>query len=324
MNAHNEHITDALLVSYLLEETTPEQIAVVEAWLDESAANKTYLLELKKVWEESFRKAVVSSPDEEAAWQRFKQRITPHKTVVRKIHPGWWQAAAVILLLAGAAYFIFRNDNATPQMLIASSGDAIRTDTLADGSVITLNKQSSLSYPQIFSGNNRKVSLQGEAFFNIAPDRSKPFIISVNDVTVTVLGTSFNIKSTGGATEVIVETGLVEVQRKAQKVALKPGQKLRVAPADSALVVQEEKSMLHRYYQTKEFVCDGTPLWKLAEVLSEAYDVSIIIERPSLRNLLLDVTFSNESLDNILEIIRMTFNTHNIRIIKTGNQIILR
>ncbi|MGZ8545369.1 MAG: FecR domain-containing protein, partial [Flavisolibacter sp.] len=64
--------------------------------------------------------------------------------------------------------------------------------------------------------------------------------------------------------------------------------------------------------------------WKLVTVLNEAYEVNITIERAELKNLPLDVTFSNESIDVILDIIRETFNSYNIQVIRQGNNIILR
>src|SRR3546814_17421332 len=66
----------------------------------------------------------------------------------------------------------------------------LRNVTLADGSVVTLNKNSELSYPRRFTGSSRTVSLQGEAFFDVETDREKPFVISVNDVEVEVTGRS--------------------------------------------------------------------------------------------------------------------------------------
>src|SRR6185295_8602769 len=80
------------------------------------------------------------------------------------------------------------------------TGQNVLVDTLSDGSVITLNKRSTITYPSKFKGNTRAIALKGEAFFNVAPDQKKPFIISVNDEQETVVGTSFNIKSENGNT----------------------------------------------------------------------------------------------------------------------------
>ena len=163
--------------------------------------------------------------------------------------------------------------------------------------------------------------MQGEAFFAVTPDKTRPFIIYVNDVTVRVVGTSFNIKSVNGNTEVIVESGVVQVMKKNKKAELNPEEKIFVKKEDSTLLKEGQRGSLYNYYRTSEFECDNTPLWKLVEVLNEAYGANIIIERKELRDLPLTTTFHNESLDNILEVIRQTFN---ISVSKTPGHIILK
>jgi len=113
----------------------------------------------------------------------------------------------------------------------------------------------------------------------------------------------------------------VQVIKNGKTVELKPGEKATVQASNSMPVKEVEKEQLYNYYRTKEFVCDGTPLWKLVEVLNEAYHVNIIIERSQLRNQPLDVTFSNESLDQILKVLELTLDIHADT---SGNRIILR
>ena len=78
---------------------------------------------------------------------------------------------------------------------------------------------------------------------------------------------------------------------------------------------------MYNYYRSKKFVCDGTPLWKVVEKLNEAYDVQIVFENEALRNKPLTTTFDNEPLDNILNIIKLSFN---ISVVKEKGKIILR
>ena len=206
-------------------------------------------------------------------------------------------------------------------MITASASDTALIQKLNDGSVVTLNKNSSLAYPDKFAGDEREVTLNGEGFFQVTPDKSKPFTVHVNDITVKVVGTSFNIRTLNGKTEVIVETGIVQVSRKNKMVELRPKEKVLVSQEDSSLVKQVETEKLYNYYRTKEFVCDNTPLWKLVEVLNEAYQANIVIQKPQLRSLPLNTTFSNESLDHILEVIQLTFD---ITVEKENDKIILR
>ncbi len=320
------HIDDELLVKYLLGESTVDENIAVEQWINKDEINQKYYNDFKTIWEESKQFAYKSTVDEEASWQRFRSRIQAvptNKAEVKSINTfSWIKIAAMIVIIAGAVvlgYKIFSNKEI--KTLAVQSQSKVVTDTLPDRSIITLNKNSSISYPAKFNGGTRPITLQGEAFFKVTPNKSKPFIVHVNDVTVKVVGTSFNIKSINGNTEVIVETGIVQVIKNDNTVELHPEERILVKKDDSILAKENETGTLYNYYRTKEFECDNTPLWKLVEVLNQAYDVNIVIQRKELRNLPITTTFNNESLDNILEIIRQTFN---ISVAKTGSQIILK
>ena len=165
------------------------------------------------------------------------------------------------------------------------------------------------------------MSLKGEAFFNVAPNKKKPFIISVNDVQITVVGTSFNVKTVNGNTDVVVETGIVRVTRAGKTVELKANEEVIVNVKDSALTKEKVSDQLYKYYRTKEFVCDDTPLWKLVEVINEAYNSHVVIGNPALKDMGITTTFNNESLEQVLNVISLTLS---IRIIKEGDTIILQ
>ena len=194
-------------------------------------------------------------------------------------------------------------------------------DTLPDNSVVTVNKGSSISYLSKFKGETRQVSLKGEAFFNVTPNKKKPFIISVNDVQITVVGTSFNVKTVNGNTDVVVETGIVKVTRAGKTVELKANEEVVVNVKDSALTKEKVSDQLYKYYRTKEFICDDTPLWKLVEVINEAYNSHVVIGDPALKDMGITTTFNNESLEQVLNVISLTLN---IKIVKEGDTIILQ
>ncbi len=224
-------------------------------------------------------------------------------------------AAAILIIAIG----LFWWNQPAPEKTLAS-GQSILTEKLADGSEITLNKQSSLHYPKSFKGKTRSVELKGEAFFKITPDKAKPFIIDVKDVQVTVVGTSFNVREDSNYVEVLVETGTVKVSRDGQEVTLQAGEKISMPFAGKVTEKEQVSDQLHNYYRTKEFVCDDTPLWKLVQVLNEAYKTNIVFGREELKDLRMNTTFYNESLDQVLEVIHLTFN---ITVRKENGRIIL-
>jgi ferric-dicitrate binding protein FerR (iron transport regulator) len=109
------------------------------------------------------------------------------------------------------------------------AGSHARLDTLPDGSVVTLYRHANISYLNGLKGQARTVRLQGEAFFSVIHNPSRPFVVHANDITVKVLGTSFTIRSNTGNTEVMVKTGIVQVIRGVDSIVLHAGEKVAFA-----------------------------------------------------------------------------------------------
>lgn len=331
MNTEMNEQTDILLVKYMLGEATPEEQQQVQQWLHENTANQQYYQQLETIWQQSKQLQAKSTVNEEEAWKRFQQkkaaggfetaavRTLPVKQSRRRL---FIAAAAAIAILAAGSWLLLLNNwpGSNTQQLMANNN--VLSDTLPDGSIVTLNKNARIRYAKTFLTNaTREVQLEGEAFFDIAPDRNKPFIINAGDVHIKVTGTSFNVKSNSKATEVIVETGSVQVTYNQQTVQLVKKEKAIVTKTGRQLNKQQDSSALHNYYRTGQFVCEHTPLYQLVDVLNEAYGADIIISNSAIANLPLTTTFNQESLDTVLSIISKTFN---IQVLKQNNQIILK
>ena len=322
----NEHdINDEILVKYLLGEANQFERSAVERWINAKPENEKYFNHFQLIWETSKTVVIPPGVNTDDAWKRFKERAAKESTqtaVVKRMtsRRSWVRAASIAVLVAGIAAFTYFVSQLSTTPITISSSIAPVKDTLPDGSFVTLNKNSSISYSSKFKGDQRRVQLTGEAFFTVTPDKEKPFVISVNDILVTVVGTSFNVKSINGNTQVVVETGVVRVSKNNKTIELRPGQKAITSQTDISIVKEEVTDQLHKYYRTREFVCDRTPLWKLVEVLNEAYDANITIGNDKLKNLPLTATFYNQSLDKILDIIGETFD---ISVERKDGQIIL-
>ncbi len=320
---------DDLLVKDLTGEITAEEEKVLNQWVNEGLENRKYYNDFRLIWQKSLELAAKSTLDENEAWKRFQQRISPKHTATvvefphKKNKRNTWikVAAAMLFAIAGSAitYLYVFKPRPVETLQIAAVNEVIN-DTLPDASVVTLNKHSKLYYPSRFNKDSRSVKLEGEAFFNITPNKQSPFTIAVNDITVKVVGTSFNIRSFNGKTEVIVETGIVQVIQNGKITELKPKEKVVAGAQDSTSVKQPVTDELYNYYRSKKFVCDNTSLERLVEMLNEAYGVHIVIAKDELKKLLLTTTFDNETLDHIIEIISDTFN---ISVVRKDGQIIL-
>jgi len=325
-------MSDDLLVKHLTGEATEEEIAYVDEWLQQSDANRRYYDGFIQVWEQSLQLGAGITVNEDAAWQQVKKRIeeasqpaTPVKEIPARFNykKALGIAAAVLLVAAcGIAGYIVTGlftGKAVTQLAVNAKAEVI-VDTLTDGSVVTINKHSGIMFPSVFKGDTREVKLNGEAFFNISPNKSKPFIIHTNNVTITVVGTSFNVRTVNGKTEVIVETGVVKVSNGKKTVQLKPKEKVF---ADTIEVYGKDTTAdkLYTYYRSREFVCDNTPLKRLVEVLNEAYDSHISIENKAIENLPITTVFKEESLEHILSVVSETLD---IKVQNSNGSYILR
>ncbi len=317
---------DRLLVKCLLSEATASERAQVDAWKAADAANRRYSEDFERIWVDTGRLAPNAAPDESAAWERFRRSerfpaprlgfVVPMERRQRFSRP--WMAAAAILLLSGplAWLLIVKKDavNNGNQLLSLQTTAMTRTDTLPDGTRVTLNKHSSLVYPQRFKEDQREVSLKGEGFFEVVHRAKQPFIVRLKGLTIRDIGTSFNVKVRPGEIEVTVATGEVEITNGGAVIEAGAGERVVIPDDPAATRTMPSADDLYRYYVTKEFVCRKTPLWKLVDVLNEAYGAHIVIEDKGIRDLPLTATFLNESLDSLLGVVTQTLGlnlTHN-------------
>lgn len=322
MNQH-QHIIDDLLVKYLLGEADPEEIRNVQDWLSADPANQRHFEQVRLIWEKSLRLHPphdaplrnIDNPegDEDRAWTRLRQRIHTKKS---PSIPLWTRVAASLLLpvlIAGLTWWWSIHRYTPPQ--IARSGEHTLSDTLSDGSVILLNKHSSL-----VATEKRTVHLRGEAFFTVTPNKTQPFIVHAGTTTVTVLGTSFNIQMDAGKTTIQVETGQIKVTNLDNTILLNAGEQISFNPHEDVLTKEPINGSFYHYYRPLEFDCKETPLEELVQALNTAYDAHIEIGNPGLNQLRITTTFNNDSLDHILSVLSATFK---LQVQHTNNRIIL-
>ena len=221
-----------------------------------------------------------------------------------------WKWAAVIAILFGCWMVlnsILTTDQPAEVRVLMAAATPI-SDTLSDGSVITLNHYARVEAPVKFNGKTREVALKaGEAFFNVVHQAKKPFLVHIGPVDITVLGTSFNVKKDGSRTVIEVATGKVMVLYQNQRVVLHPDEKVTIGPTTKLLVGQKSQGLLYNYYVTQKFIANNTRLEDLVDVLNEAYNRHIVFSRPELKELRITTVFAKEPLEVILNVISETF-----------------
>jgi len=320
-------MNDGLLIKFLLEETSIEETQLIEDWIAQNAANKQKFEQIKLIWQTSKQLAHTHPLDEQLAWERFVARRNNRPSVEHRLRPAtnWMKIAASILVILGVTIGLYVTTIGPKHPYFHtmewSSAQTPVTDTLPDGTIVTLNKHSKIAYRENLFTRKRQVTMQGEAFFAVHRNPTQSFEVRVKDVQVHVLGTSFNVKSDKDKTEVIVETGAVQVRRHDVIIQLKPDERA-IAPVEGkGLKQQPQTDHLYDYYRTKVFKLNHTPLWRFVDLLSKVYGTNIVIESNDIVNLPLTTTFANESLAAILKTLSESLQ---VKIEKNGRTIIIK
>lgn len=177
--------------------------------------------------------------------------------------------------------------------------------TLADGSLVILNSGSELRYIKNFEKGRREVQLKGEAFFRVAKDSLRPFIVHSRETSTTALGTSFNVKAYEGETlDVSLLTGKVAINREElmeEPITLLPGEALKINTEKNRLEKTGFDQELVMGWTKKRIIFQETPLMEAIRVLENWYGVQISIKNRPLNPVLLSGKFQDETLENVLE-----------------------
>jgi transmembrane sensor len=314
---------DELITRSLAGETTAEEGKNLSAWIALAEKNKEHYEKLKRVFllgDSYYKKAKQPEPalniDQE--WNHFLKQIDAgHKDNVRTLNSpaktySMWMRVAAALLLVVVSGFIVNYFISTNKTTVIETADAMQEITLPDGSRVMLNKNSQLSYTPDFGKESRHVSLKGEAFFDVARDLQKPFIISASEATVEVLGTSFNLQAYDAKKllEVVVATGTVKlsVPNVKQEVTLQAGDRGVYAHSEKQLTQITNTDINFLAWKTRKLIFMETDLNTVIETINQAYQTNITIEAKVPATCLVTVTFDQQNLEAVLNVLKTTLN----------------
>ena len=152
---------------------------------------------------------------------------------------------------------------------------------LSDGTKVWLNASSSITFPTSFSGKERKVSITGEVYFEVAKDKSRPFMVSVNDMQVNVLGTHFNVNAYEDEKSVntTLFEGSVLIRKKNVSVLLKPGQQAEKQKSGTIVVNNNVNLDQIIGWKNGTFFFENASLEMVLRQLSRWYDIDIVFEK---------------------------------------------
>ncbi|WP_273274729.1 FecR family protein [Maribacter polysiphoniae] len=221
----------------------------------------------------------------------------------KKVSTGtWMRIAASIVILIGIGTF-FYNMDISNAIVITNNSETFKITKLEDGSLITLNANSSLRFDNNHKGV-RLAELDGEAFFEIARDEQKPFIITTGSISTKVLGTSFNIKETDSVIDVTVATGLVQVSNGVNAVKLKPNQRVEYSSMSKSFKTTEIDHNLYTSWYKNKAEFNEVRMVDLAKYLESRFGVNITFIKERTKNVQMTLTIAQEeSLEDILNTI---------------------
>ena len=152
--------------------------------------------------------------------------------------------------------------------------------TLSDGTRVWLNSETSIQYPVAFGAKERRVFVQGEAYFEVAKDAKKPFTVQFMSSSVTVLGTSFNIRAypEEKRSQTTLAEGSVRIYSPGSSMLLKPGEQAEVSALSGEMVKQEVEVKNFTSWKDGRFVFEQQPLEDIMRTLERWYDIRVIFK----------------------------------------------
>ncbi len=331
-----------LITRYFYGEATPKEITILEGWVKEDPENAEIFSAYYKTWKAVEHAKIESSIDLDYEWNSLANRIkvsddeVRHSTLRfqsantnipsltdRQLNPKskivnrtsritYWslRIAAIFLLMVIPAFFLYHYYILPGEkQLTASAG--VTEHILPDGTVVTLNTGATLTFPARFEGSFRKVKLQGEAWFEVAHDKTKPFIIAAENARIRVVGTTFfvNTHTPGNTKEIILSEGVVRVyyqDKPRTTVLLFPGEKAEMASDGYELMKTNNEDANFLAWKTKHMVFDNTPLTEVVEVLTNVYHTTICLSGNGLGDCMITATFDKQSLESVLNVLKAT------------------
>lgn len=302
---------DDRIIKYFLDELSKEESLLLLRELDVNEELKTEFIKYQNT--HALLNLGKQIEDRKLGKKKFseflkqKQQHELHQRIKR-----WLSYAAVIVLfLASGAlvsWFLNRNESDILFNTLSTPAGQRAQLILQDGTEVWLNAKSKLVYPSAFKGKERRVEVEGEAFFKVAKNPKKPFIVTTKNVDLKVLGTQFNLYSYPETD--YVQTSLLEgsifVSMKdntSKGIYLKPNQQITVRNGQMKVEPIAEKE--HFLWIDGIYAFEHEPLISILKKLELYYDVKIIVEDPSIFNDTYTGKFrQRDSLDDVFRILQ--------------------
>ena len=315
---HNRHI-DELITKYLDKSLTREECAELRRYLAEDKKHLAYFAEIRDLWlyNTALWQPVIST---RSALEKLKKRIRKYTSLV-KIRRTVYYASQIAAVIAIA--FIFHTVkesnvySATTHTVLTSTHKS--EVTLPDGTIVWLNNNTKLIYPEAFSSTERSVYLEGEAYFKVTKNKARPFVVKSQGQEIKVLGTSFNVRNRPN--EDLAETTLISgavslcFNNDSVPVRLNPNEQITYSKSNQS--IRKDTVVAHEYiaWATEKMTFDNDRFTDVISYLEDKYQLQIICPEEIADTLYLTLVVRNETKEEIFkEIARIShlqYSIHN-------------
>ncbi len=319
-----------LLHRYFAGEANPDEITELSGWVAKGPANLKEFEEIARMYQIFDKTAIEKKTNLNTEWEKLQAKVSPsqqviytqkHDIEVKKLL--WLRIvlmAAIFIFIAVAGLFVFNLFTKVETRIITASGAPVNS-TLPDGTKVTLNSGTTLSFPSKFKDPKREVKLDGMAYFEVTHNELQPFFVNTENISIEVLGTSFyvNTKAAGNNVNVRVKEGIVAVyytSRPQNVIVLNAGDSISVSKTEKSLMVPDNNIPSG----AGKIVFDDQPLSQIVFQLNIIYNVHIKLASEDIANCRMTTTFENQSLDAVLNVISETLN---LLVTKDGDTIII-
>lgn len=306
-----------LLHKRLSDQLDQGESAALEQWLKQDAENRQFANRVEEAWDKSHSYAPTFEPSVEQGLSKLKRRIeaakaaeaVPVKSVgkYRRLFPRIAAAAMLAVGLFGL-WQVFAPGGNTLDIALNTSAEKMSV-TLSDGTTVLANANSQLHYPEQFSGNERKVRLEGEAFFDVAKDPSKAFIIQMEGASVRVLGTSFNLRTFDNEIELTVRSGKVEFSpdNGSKSWQLTKGHQLIYDKSSKEVRLEKDEQLNALAWKSGSLKFIDTRIEEIIRYMEHYYGVDIAVKNAKLQNCRFNVNYDQTPLTEALEVLSATY-----------------
>jgi transmembrane sensor len=320
-----ENYINELIVRNFSEETTPEEIKIIEDWLSKNQENRDYYNELKDIWLISAPDTHTTNFDVERALCEFKSQAGMNEKNNKRTFRHFLQYAALILLLLGIplTYWISKNTGQAPDNITTVYCDyGDRTSiVLPDSSKVWLNSGSRITFNNNFNKGSRELYLEGEAYFAVEKDPENPFMVKTSNISVEVLGTEFNLKAypDEAAISVTLVEGSLHVSNHKESAMIVPHQKLMYQKENHTISIENLSDLEpDTEWINGRLIFRNESLTELERKLERWFDVEIEFSDEQVKSRRFSGTLGRES---ILEVISYFASSQYVDYRISGNEV---